>query len=279
MVPVSKAPRQLALCCEYEGYDFHGFQYQKNADTIQGQLLAAWKKLFAESLKLSCSSRTDAGVSARRHVSHCWTHAKIPVERLPLAMNTRLPASIRVRAAREMGGDFHARFHARGKHYCYRLRTGKIAAAIGRQVQSFVPGSLDLEAMQAAARALCGRKDQRALMDMPCEVKTTVRSMDALAVSQSGEAYQIDVLGDGFLYHQVRIVAGTLVAVGQGKLSLEQMKAAHEARDRLGMGMTMPAAGLCLERVYYQEELFGDDGQVAYDRLCQSLRQQGEMTA
>ncbi len=258
--------RRIALLTEYDGSIFHGWQRQENAFTVQEALEICWRELTGEPCHITGCSRTDTGVSARAHVSHLDTDTKITTEKLHLAMNTKLKPGLQVLAARDVGEDFHARFSARGKSYSYRLLTGRVRPAIERNHLSWLPATLDFAAMREASAHIVGEHDFVAFMDQGTEVKTTVRHIYECNLTEKpaspitrSRLYELNITGDGFLYHMVRIIVGTLVAVGKGKIRASDLPALLAAGDRTVMGSTMTAEGLTLERVYYGEELFAAD--------------------
>jgi tRNA pseudouridine38-40 synthase len=249
----------IAISCEYRGVDFHGWQRQENAHTVQAELEEAWFDLTAERLVLHGSSRTDAGVSARRHISSFYTESGIPVTNLPLAWNTKLSAGVAVREARLVPAEFDPRFNALGKEYTYSFYRSKTRPVIERFQSYHVPRELDLEAMRAAAACFLGEHDFSALMDQGSPTKRTCRGLYSLILEEADPFLYLHVIGDGFLYHMVRILAGTLLYVGLGKLAVQDIPRLLLAADRREMGPTLPASGLTLERVFYKEELFGSD--------------------
>ncbi|MDO5732180.1 MAG: tRNA pseudouridine(38-40) synthase TruA [Eubacteriales bacterium] len=255
-------PRCLVICCAYLGRCYSGFQYQENAPSIQGCLERAASKICKEAIRIHGCSRTDAGVHAHGHVSHFITSCPIPVERLALALNAHLPEDISVLAAAEMPLDFHARFDACGKSYSYRYYLGNARHALYVDQSSFVAmhdRELDLQAMREAAEMIRGKKDFKCFQAAGSDLKgSTVREVDRLELSFEdsyrqipGKILRLDIHGSGFLYNMVRIIAGTLLYIGQGRLELSDLEAALRSGDRRLLGKTMPAAGLCLESVDY----------------------------
>ncbi len=251
--------RHLALLTEFDGSAFNGWQTQARGRTVQQTLLKAVQELTGEKdLRLTGSSRTDSGVHARGHVSHFKTLNKIPADRLPLALNSLLPEDLAVRAACEVAADFHAQYHAKGKIYSYRIWRGRIRPAISRQQLCHLPGPLDLDLIRQAMPYLLGRHDFQSLMDAGSCDRNPVRTIHSLSLEAQGPQIALKVQGDGFLYHMVRIIVGTLVAVGQGKISPDDMPAIIQGKDRKKAGKTMPPQGLCLEQVLYDPPLFDE---------------------
>lgn len=255
--PADARQRHLAILTEYDGSAFNGWQSQARGRTIQQTLIHVLEKLTGQQgIKLYGSSRTDAGVHARGHVSHFCTKTSIPANRLPLAMNSLLPPDLAVLAACDMDAGFHAQFHAVGKIYSYEIWNHTSKPAIDRNRVSHVPGPLDTDKIQRAIPALIGRKSFSAFVDTGSCDRNPVRTVYDLTMKVNGPRVTFTVHGDGFLYHMVRILAGTLVAVGQGKIDVDALPELIETGDRKLTGKTMPPQGLYLERVLYNPPLF-----------------------
>ena len=255
--------RKIALLVSYDGSDFSGFQYQENAPSIQGTLEKAILAIFKEPIRISSCSRTDAGVHARGHVSHFETEARIPTDKIPLALNTQLPATVTVRKAAEVSQDFHARFDPIEKCYSYSFYTGRTPVALWSRYATFVPATLDLEAMRAFIAAIVGTRDFKAFQASGSDCKgSTVRTIYQTRLSldsrPEGDFYRFEIQGNGFLYNMVRIVVGTMIYIGQHKLRLEDVLIGIEQKDRKVLGKTMPPQGLCLEWVRYKDDLFNE---------------------
>jgi tRNA pseudouridine38-40 synthase len=254
-----KGKVHIAISCEYLGVDFHGWQRQENAHTVQAELEDAWFDLTGEGIIINGCSRTDAGVSARRHISSFYTETGIPVKSLPLAWNTKLSAGVAVRDARLMPAAFHPRFDALGKEYTYSFYLSNTRPVIERFQAHHVPQGLDIKAMRDAASSFLGEHNFSALMDQGSPTKRPCRGLYSLILEEADPFLYLHVIGDGFLYHMVRILAGTLLYVGLGKLDAGDIPRLLLAADRTAMGPTLPAHGLTLERVFYKEELFASD--------------------
>ncbi len=259
MTDVQKDKKQIAISCEYLGVDFHGWQRQENAHTVQAELEDAWFDLSAERIILNGCSRTDAGVSARRHISSFFTASSIPAERIALAWNTKLAPGVAVRKAKQVPADFDPRFDALGKEYSYAFYLRNTRPVIDRFQSHHVPQQLDIEAMRKASKAFLGEHDFSALMDQGSSSTRTCRGIYAVGLEKAGPFLYLHVIGDGFLYHMVRILAGTLLYVGLGKIAAGDVSQLLQAADRRAMGPTLSAQGLTLERVFYKDELFGSD--------------------
>ncbi len=257
--------RKIALAVEYDGSCYHGWQRQINALSVQETLERGWFDLSQEKISLIGCSRTDTSVSARRHISHFLSSSPIPEDKIHLALNNKLPDSISVLAAKRVAPDFHARFQAKGKKYSYCLINANVRSALDRNKAAWLPGQLDFSAMKKSLKYFLGEHDFTSLMDQGSPSKRTVRKIYQLDLkrlkrdSLSGFEYRLEVIGDGFLYHMVRILMGTIVEIGQGKIKAADIPLFLAEKERINMGLTMPAEGLILEKVYYQEELFGQD--------------------
>lgn len=249
------SPRNIKLVLEYDGSAFHGWQLQTNARTVQGELEKALERVTGESIRVAGASRTDAGVHARGMVCNFLTNSRIPGDRFPHALNALMPGSISVLSAIDVSPDFHARFMAKGKTYVYRIANRPVRPALDRHQLYFVSASLDLDAMREAAARLQGTHDFASFQAAGSQVEDTFRTIFDLRVMQPrpGEI-NILVCGDGFLYNMVRIIAGTLLLVGRGKLPAERVDHILSSRDRAQAGPTAPAHGLCLLQVHYTEQ-------------------------
>ena len=212
---------RIALLTEYDGTDFVGFQRQDNGRSVQQTLEEAVEKVYGRFCRIYGCSRTDSGVHAKGHISHVDVPFPIPADKIPLALNAVLPEDLVVKAAKEMPDTFHARFDTHGKRYCYRVRNAKVPSAVNRRTEAFVPGVLDVEAMNEAAKAFIGTHDFSAFRAQGGPDITPIRTMKSVYVKRAEgdpDLIEITVIGESFLYNMVRIMAGTLVYVGQGKM-------------------------------------------------------------
>ena len=192
------------------------------------------------------------------------TLCRIPPEKYPFALNTMLPADIRVTEGRAVPAGFHARFMTAGKRYTYRILNSRHASALWRNATLHVPVPLDEAPMRRAAETLLGTHDFAAFQAAGGTARTTVRTLREAALSRDGDAFTFTVYGDAFLYNMVRIIVGTLIEIGHGKLSEDAFLRAFASLDRLDLGPTAPAHGLELTRVDYPEEAFLDPAQVRW---------------
>ncbi len=246
--------RNIKMVIAYDGTNYHGFQEQRGTGllTVQEVLEKCLLRLAGRQVKVVGAARTDAGVHAQGQVVNFdaagWN---IPAARIPLALNGLLPDDIVALHAQEVPPDFHARFSALAKTYRYTIYNARMPSPFWRLYSHFEPRPLNLETMAAAARHLQGRHDFASFRAAGAGAKTTVRTLFEAAVGRSGELVYLTFRGDGFLYNMVRIMAGTLVEVGLGKRTPEEVKEVLEARERSKAGPTLPARGLCLLGVEY----------------------------
>ena len=246
--------RRILLTVSYDGTAYAGWQLQENAVAVQQRLEEALCRLTGESIRVTGASRTDAGVHAMGQRVHFDTRSRIPPDKYPFALNTCLPPDIRVLSGCEVGGDFHARFDAKGKCYTYRIHNAPHASALYRNLTAHVPQKLDVDRMRKALPDLLGTHDFAAFQASGGTAKTTVRTLTEASLEQRGEELILTVRGNAFLYNMVRIIAGTLTDIGMGRKEPDAFRIALETGDRLALGVTAPACGLELTQVYYEEE-------------------------
>ncbi len=259
-------PRRIRLTVAYDGTAYAGWQRQINAPSVQQTLEEALSRLTGETVGVTGASRTDAGVHALGQTAHFDTRSRIPPERFWLAVNTLLPEDIRVTDSRLASPAFHARYSARGKTYVYRIFNAPCPPVIGRQYTAYVPVPLDDRRMWEALDHVRGRHDFAAFAAAGGQSRGTVREISRAELVRSGNTLELTVSGRSFLYNMVRILAGSLIDVGKGKLPPEALKRALETGSRLDLGVTAPARGLTLVRVYYPEDgpiPFGDGAENA----------------
>lgn len=243
---------RIVLVIEYDGTNYCGWQVQKNGISVQQRLEEAVERAVGASISVHSAGRTDAGVHALGQVAHFDAETDIPADKFFYVLNTLLPDDIRIKRSYQADGDFHARFSAQGKHYRYVIRNAREKGAIDRLYSMFEPIPLDIERMRGAAKHIEGTHDFAAFCAAGTDLKgTTVRTVYSVEVTRDGDHVLIDVKGNGFLYNMVRIIAGTLLGVGKGKLAPEAVKNALEAGDRTLAGATAQPQGLFLVEVYY----------------------------
>lgn len=245
--------RHLKITLAYEGTAYAGWQVQpeKHGPTVQGTVEAALSRLTGEKIRVAAAGRTDAGVHARGQVISFGTNSAIPVERWPWALNSVLPDDIVALEAAEVGPDFHARFSAKSKTYLYCIDNGLFPDVFWRRFAWHVRQPLDLFSMEKGAAYLKGRHDFRAFAAAGRPVKSFVREIKDIGWTRRDNLLYLHITADGFLYHMVRIIVGTLVEIGLRKRQPEDMAAILASRRRELAGPTAPPQGLCLERVEY----------------------------
>jgi tRNA pseudouridine38-40 synthase len=249
-----QAQRTLLLLVEYDGTDLQGWQQQApGSRTVQGLVRAAVRRMTGADPKLRASSRTDAGVHALGLPVTFQTAARIPLVGFLRGLNTLLPADVSVRSVQEVPDGFDARDAARGKRYRYDVWNGPGRSALRARWSWWVRGApLDRAAMQAAGRHLLGEHDFSSFRATHCDSLSVHRNLTRLDVTEpEPHLVRVTVEGNAFLRNMVRIIAGTLVAVGQGQRRADDIPALLAARDRTQGGQTAPAHGLTLERVFY----------------------------
>ena len=236
----------ILLWLAYKGTNYSGFQVQPNGVTVCAVVQDAMQSVFGTRPDVKGCSRTDAGVHARRFALNFHYDGRIPVQRIPLALNARLPMDVRALAAQQVPDDFHARYAAHAKTYHYRLRCSAVDDPFDYETCHRVNGPLNLAAMQAAASHFVGRHDFLALCASGSSAAAhgdTVRTITACTVQQDGELYTLSVTADGYLYNMVRILAGTVLQAGLGKMNPAAVPALLQSRNRGQAGPTLPARG------------------------------------
>lgn len=243
--------KNIALRLRYDGSRYHGWQVQKNAITVAQTMEEALAKVCGERVKLTGCGRTDAGVHALRYCANFHSDCTVPVDRLPLAVNSRLPDDIAVVDAVEVPDDFNAIGSCVKKEYVYKILNSRIPDPFLADRVCFYPQRLDISLMQAAARAFEGTHDFKAVRSEGTQTKTTVRTVYWCRTEKDGDLITVSICANGFLYNMCRAMVGTMVYASYGKLIPEEIPALLEKRDRRLTGPTMPPQGLYLNRVWY----------------------------
>ena len=243
--------RTIKLVIEYDGTAYCGWQLQPNGLSIQEVMEGALAKILGASVRLHSSGRTDAGVHAHGMVAVFTTDSTIPLGAFSDGLNSLLPPDIAVREAAEAESGFNPRADATGKHYRYTIFTGARRSPLVRLYAWHLRGNLDLEKMRKGAAHFPGEHDFAAFRTSGCAAKTTVRRIHSVDISRSGDFVIIDVRGSGFLRNMVRVMVGTLVAVGKGKLPPVAVAMLLEGKSGFPAGATAPSHGLCLMEVVY----------------------------
>ncbi len=243
--------RNIKLIIEYDGRDYNGWQKQPNHLNIQGEIEKAIQNVTREQVELIGSGRTDAGVHAFGQVANFKINSDFPIEKMATAINSQLKQSIRILKAEEVPLDFHSRYHCHKKTYSYIIDNSDQGTAIYRNITYHVSQPLDVEKMQKAVTYLVGEHDFASFKSSGTSSKSSVRTIYQAQVLKEQERVLIMLTGNGFLYNMVRIIAGTLVQVGLGEISPEEVKNILEAKDRQKAGKTLPPQGLFLMNVDY----------------------------
>lgn len=244
--------RNIRLTIEYDGKDFNGWQKQPNKLNIQGEIERAIEEITGEKVDLIASGRTDAGVHALAQMANFKTNSNLPVEKYPIALNTKLKKSIRIQKAEEVEEDFHSRYHCKQKTYRYVINNSEQGSSIYRNLEYFVPNKLNVEKMQEAVKYFEGEHDFKAFKASGTSSKSSVRTIYKGKVEKQGDRIIIELTGNGFLYNMVRIIAGTLVDVGLEKIKPSEIPEIIEKGERTRAGKTLPPQGLYLVKVEYQ---------------------------
>lgn len=243
--------KNIALRLRYDGSRYHGWQVQKNAITVAQTMEEALAKVCGERVKLTGCGRTDAGVHALRYCANFHSDCTVPVDRMPLAVSSRLPDDIAVVDAVEVPDDFNAIGSCVKKEYVYKILNSRIPDPFLADRVCFYPQRLDISLMQAAARAFEGTHDFKAVRSEGTQTKTTVRTVYWCRAEKDGDLITVSICANGFLYNMCRAMVGTMVYASYGKLIPEEIPALLEKRDRRLTGPTMPPQGLYLNRVWY----------------------------
>lgn len=242
------------MILQYDGTKLNGWQKQGNTDnTIQGKLEAILEKMYGEFIEVHGSGRTDAGVHALGQVANFHAPAKFTEDEIKKFLNEYLSKDIRVLEVSNADDRFHARLSAKGKTYEYRIDNGEIANVFSRKHTMREENPLDLEAMRKAAVSFLGTHDFKSFCANKKMKKSTVRTITSITIEEKDGIISIRYTGNGFLYNMVRILTGTLIEVGRGMRSPEDMKGILQAKDRGAAGFTAPAQGLFLVEVIYNE--------------------------
>ncbi len=242
---------KIMLIVSYDGTGYCGWQRQKNGLTVQQVLEEAVEKLTGKKTTVTGSGRTDSGVHAKAQVAHFTTDATIPPEKFYLALNAVLPADIKVVKSRLADESFHARFSAKKKTYSYNFYFSDVVLPLNDRYACRVEEGLDFAAMTLASNALCGEHDFAAFRGVGSLVKDTVRTIYDVTFKKLGGGFSVFVTGNGFLYNMVRVIAGALIAVGKGEITVGDIESALSTGERNKAFKTMPANGLILEKVEY----------------------------
>ena len=245
--------RNIKLTIEYDGKDFNGWQKQPNKLNIQGEIERAIEIITGgEKVELIASGRTDAGVNALGQVANFRTESNIPIEKMAYAINSQLKKAIRVQKAEEVNEKFHSRYTCKKKTYRYTINNSEQGSAIFRYMQYHYPVKLDENKMNEGVKYLIGEHDFKSFKASGTSSKSSVREIYDAKVWREGDLIHIELTGNGFLYNMIRIIAGTLIEVGEGAIEPIEVKNILEAMDRSKAGKTVSPSGLCLMGVEYE---------------------------
>lgn len=248
---------KILLKIRFVGTNYAGYQVQNNAPTVQSELCRAAEQLFGGRCDVTGCSRTDSGVHANMFCAAVTNHGSnslettVPTEKIPRAMNAFLPPDIAVISAEEVEDDFHPRYDVKSKEYVYLIQNGGERDPFMADRCLFYPKRLDVEKMHEASEKFVGEHDFAAYMAAGSKVESTVRRIYSASVKRDGDMIRFSVRGNGFLYNMVRIMTGTLIAVGEGRISPDEIPSITQSLDRKKAGSTAPACGLYLNDVEY----------------------------
>lgn len=243
--------RNIKIIIEYDGKKFGGWQKQPNKLNIQGEIEKAIEEITGEVTELNASGRTDAGVHSLGQTANFKTNSTIDIEKIPVAINSKLKQSIRIISAEEVDERFHARYSCTGKKYRYIINNSKYGSAIYRDLEYHMPIKLNVADMKKAIKHFEGEHDFKGFKASGTSSKSSVRTIYSAKVIEEGEKIIIELEGNGFLYNMVRIISGTIVDVGLGKIKPEDIPEIIKSKDRTKAGKTLPPQGLYLVEVYY----------------------------
>ncbi len=248
---------KILLKIRFVGTNYAGYQIQNNAPTVQGELCRAAERLFGTECDVTGCSRTDSGVHANMFCAAVTNHGlqsletTVPTDKIPRAMNAFLPPDIAVISAQEKENDFHPRYDVKSKEYVYLIQNSGERDPFMADRCLFYPKRLDVEKMNEAALKFVGEQDFASYMASGSKVESTVRTIYSASVTREGDMIKFSVRGNGFLYNMVRIMTGTLLAVGEGRISPCEIESITQSLDRKRAGSTAPACGLYLNDVEY----------------------------
>ncbi|WP_130849826.1 tRNA pseudouridine(38-40) synthase TruA [Intestinimonas timonensis] len=247
--------RNIALKLMYVGTAYHGWQVQKNAVTVEETLEKALSTVVCHPVKCTGAGRTDAGVHAETYIANFRTTSRIPCDRIPLAVNTRLPDDIVVVKATEVPEDFNAIGSCIKKEYTYRIYNSRLGNAFYVNRAWFYPKHLYEDVMQRAADCFVGTHDFSAVRAVGTDVRSPIRTVYYFDISRTGDLIECRVCANGFLYNMVRAMVGTCVYAAEGKFAPEEVSAILESKNRTAAGPTVPPGGLYMTKLWYDEDV------------------------
>lgn len=243
--------RNIKLIIEYDGGAYSGFQSQDHCLGIQEVIEKAIESVTGEKEKLIASGRTDKGVHASGQVANFFTESNIPAEKFMYALNTKLPDDIKIKFSEAVDMNFHSRFSAKGKRYRYIVYNSKLERPLYRNYSYHIRKDLDIGEIEKSLPYFIGTHDFKSFMGPKTKFKDTIRTIYSIEVEKNGDFLEIVIEGNNFLRHMVRIIVGTLIFVGTGKIKKEEIPKIINGKDRILAGITAGPEGLFLEKVYY----------------------------
>lgn len=243
--------RRLLFKIRYDGYDYHGWQVQNNALTVQEVFQNAVQKLFGERLDVKGCSRTDSGVHANMYCVSIDTDMNITCDNAVMALNTYLPNDVACYECSEVDMDFHPRYSCVSKEYVYKIYNGKYRNPFYDRYAFWYKYPIDVDYLNQQAQAFVGTYDYSGFCSIKTDVEDTVRTIYSCCVYREGDIVYFKVKGNGFLYNMVRIMVGTLLFIAQGKIKENELKEVILTKDRKRAGKTAPPQGLYLNKVNY----------------------------
>lgn len=243
--------KRLLLTIQYDGTNYHGWQVQNNAITVQEVFQNAIEKVFGERLDVKGCSRTDSGVHANMYCVSIDTDMNIEPQNVVMALNGFLPKDVVVKACKEVSMDFHPRYSVDSKEYLYKINNADIRDAFNANYSYYYRRKIDAEYLNKEAKAFIGTYDYSGFCSVKSDVEDTVRMVKAFDVWREGDMVYFKVSADGFLYNMVRIMVGTLLFVSEGKIKEGELLDVIKSKDRKRAGKTAPPQGLYLNKVIY----------------------------
>lgn len=243
---------RYALGIEYDGAGFFGWQRQNHAPSVQQSVEEALGIVADHPVTVICAGRTDTGVHARGQVGHFDSPSERSERQWVLGVNSNLPDAVRILWVRTVEDSFHARFSAHSRSYRYSIMNRWVRPAIGVSYYSWCRDALDAGLMHEAAQCLAGKHDFSAFRSAGCSAQHAIREVTAISVTRQQDIVNIDITANAFLYHMVRNIAGSLIAVGRGEETVEWFKGVFQSGDRKLAGVTADPQGLCFMSVRYE---------------------------
>ena len=243
--------RNIKLIIEYDGKEYNGWQKQPNKLNIQGEIERAIEVITREKVELIASGRTDAGVHSLGQTANFKIESEMPIEKMKVAINSQLKKSIRIKNVEEVEENFHSRYNCKKKTYRYIINNSEQGSAIYRNLEYHMPLKLNFEEMEKAIKYFEGEHDFKAFTSAKKSKKSTVRRIDEIRIERIANRVEFVFTGNGFLHHMIRILVGTLLEVGKGIRTPENVTDVLKSGDRAKAGALVPAKGLVLEEVFY----------------------------